>query len=340
MNYYLLAQDVTRLAALRWNAETSMLKTLAAKHKSTVAQMAARHKAKVITGDGPRTCFEASLKREGRKDLIARFGGIILRQDRRAVRYPRAIWDDQLGRWVSDGQVAEVPYTAFTSRTGQAMTARLIVRRVKDLNCNAAPGAGRAVHRLAVPRAFTDSPFEIQAEEQHRGHAQAEQVFADWTDGPLAHLPSGRLPRQCRLARARRDQPQLAARRGALASMAYAKARGATIRRDLIHVAARTARHGRGHLTVHLPEAGTASTSGRPVRRRLRTTSHSGLPAQIRSVTATPAGHPETAPQPGTQTSRRKGERHNAHAQNQLNKLDVQGPAGKPSVKTGPWDRG
>src|SRR5467141_2115961 len=85
VNYYLLAQDVTRLAALRWNGETSMLKTLAAKHKSTVAQMAARHKAKVITGDGPRTCFEASLKREGRKDLVARFGGIILRQDRRAV---------------------------------------------------------------------------------------------------------------------------------------------------------------------------------------------------------------------------------------------------------------
>jgi group II intron reverse transcriptase/maturase len=85
VNYYLLAQDVRRLAALRWNAETSMLKTLAAKHKSTVTKMAARHKAKVITGDGPRTCFEASLKREGRKDLVARFGGIILRQDRRAV---------------------------------------------------------------------------------------------------------------------------------------------------------------------------------------------------------------------------------------------------------------
>ena len=32
------------------------------------------------------------------------------------------------------------------------------------------------------------------------------------------------------------------------------KARAATIRRDLIHVAARTARRGRGHLTLHLPE--------------------------------------------------------------------------------------
>jgi hypothetical protein len=40
---------------------------------------------------------------------------------------------------------------------------------------------------------------------------------------------------------------------GALASLPFAKARAATIRRDLIAVAARTARHGRGHLTLHLP---------------------------------------------------------------------------------------
>jgi hypothetical protein len=39
-----------------------------------------------------------------------------------------------------------------------------------------------------------------------------------------------------------------------LAGQAYAKARGATLRRDLIDVAARTARHGRGHITVHLHE--------------------------------------------------------------------------------------
>jgi hypothetical protein len=60
--------------------------------------MAARYKAKAITGHGPRTCFEARLKREGKKDLVARFGGIPLRQDRRAaihdpaparISYPR-----------------------------------------------------------------------------------------------------------------------------------------------------------------------------------------------------------------------------------------------------------
>ena len=93
MNYYLLAQDVWRLNTLQWYAETSMLKTLGAKHKSTVTKMAARHKAKTVTPDGPRTCFEARKKREGKPDLIARFGGIILRQDRRAViRDPAPVW--------------------------------------------------------------------------------------------------------------------------------------------------------------------------------------------------------------------------------------------------------
>ena len=48
----------------------------------------------------------------------------------RSVRCPRAVWDDQLRCWVSDAEVAETQYTAFASKNGQAITARLIVRRV------------------------------------------------------------------------------------------------------------------------------------------------------------------------------------------------------------------
>ncbi|WP_199537243.1 group II intron reverse transcriptase/maturase [Spongiactinospora gelatinilytica] len=40
VQYYLLAGDVWRFDRLRWVTETSMLKTLAAKHRSTVAKMA------------------------------------------------------------------------------------------------------------------------------------------------------------------------------------------------------------------------------------------------------------------------------------------------------------
>ena len=116
------------------------------------------------------------------------------------IRYPRAIWDDQLRCWVSDAEVAEVEYTAFTSKKGQALAARLIVRRVKDLNREAAQGQDELFCVWRYHAVFTDSPFQtIQAEEHHRDHAIVEQVFADWTDGPLDHLPWA-LSRRRRLA--------------------------------------------------------------------------------------------------------------------------------------------
>jgi group II intron reverse transcriptase/maturase len=85
VEYYLLAGDVYRLNRLRWVAETSMLKTLACKHDSTVSKMADRYRATIETPHGPRRCFEVNVEREGRKPLVARFGGIPLRRKKNAV---------------------------------------------------------------------------------------------------------------------------------------------------------------------------------------------------------------------------------------------------------------
>src|SRR5712672_863870 len=49
----------------------------------------------------------------------------------------RADSDEQLECWISDAEVAETLYKAFASKKGQAVTARLIVRRVRDLNSRA-----------------------------------------------------------------------------------------------------------------------------------------------------------------------------------------------------------
>jgi hypothetical protein len=172
-----------------------------------------------------------------------------------AIKYPRAIWDDQLGAWISDAEVAEIGYTAFASKKGQAVTARLVVRRVRDLNKKAADGQDELFPVWRYHAVFTDSPFElIQAEGQHRDHAIVEQVFADVTSGPLAHLPSGVFAANAAWLSIAAMAHNLVRAAGALASLPFAKARAATIRRDLIAVAARTARHGRGHLTLHLPE--------------------------------------------------------------------------------------
>ena len=171
------------------------------------------------------------------------------------IRYPRAVWDEQLRCWVSDAQVAEIPYTAFTSKKNKAITARLIVRRVKDLNRQAAQGQDALFTLWRYHAVFTDSPFAmLQAEAHHRDHAIVEQVFAGWADGPLAHLPSASFPANAAWLALAAISHNLLRAAGSLASLAYAKAKGATLRRDLIDVAARTARHGRGHITLHLPE--------------------------------------------------------------------------------------
>jgi len=173
-----------------------------------------------------------------------------------AIEYPQAIWDDQLGCWVSDAEVAETPYAAFTSKKDKELhvTARLIVRRVRD-KATAAPGQGELFPAWRYHAVFTDSPFElVQAEEQHRGHAVIEQLLADLNDGPLAHLPSGKFTANAAWLAIAAIAHNLVRAAGALAGRRHARARTATIRRDLIAVAGRTARHGRGRLTIHLPE--------------------------------------------------------------------------------------
>ncbi len=171
------------------------------------------------------------------------------------IAYPRAVWDEQHGRRISDAEVTETRYTAFASVPGKAITARLIVRRVRDLSPKAqAAGQDELFPAWRYHAVFTDSPFTLlQAEAQHRDHAVIEQVFADLTSGPLAHAPSGRFAANAAWLALAAIAHNLTRAAGALASARHARARGATIRRDLIDVAARIARHGRGHLTLHLP---------------------------------------------------------------------------------------
>jgi hypothetical protein len=51
------------------------------------------------------------------------------------IRYPNAIWDEDQQRLISDAEVAEIPFTAFTSHPPRHhVPGRLIVRRVRDAN--------------------------------------------------------------------------------------------------------------------------------------------------------------------------------------------------------------
>jgi group II intron reverse transcriptase/maturase len=91
VQYYLLAQNVVHLNLLNWVMGLSLLRTLACKHDSTAAKMARKYRATFDTPSGRRTGFEVRIERaEGRKPLMARWGGISLQRQRDAEIVDRA----------------------------------------------------------------------------------------------------------------------------------------------------------------------------------------------------------------------------------------------------------
>jgi hypothetical protein len=129
------------------------------------------------------------------------------------IHYPHAIWDEDEQRWVSDAEVAEAPFTAFTARrTADHVCARLIVRRVKRLNPKAKDQLveqGELFTTYRYHAVFTDSPLSmLEAEACHRRHAIIEQVIADLKNGPAGASAVREVKRQRRLAGARGDGVQ------------------------------------------------------------------------------------------------------------------------------------
>ena len=110
---------------------------------------------------------------------------------------PEAEWTP-IPYWMEGGaDVAETTYTPFASEP-DAVPVRLIVRRVKPT-----PDSQLALFATYSYHAFItdgdDDTLELEAD--HRRHAEIENAIRDLKYGVgLNHLPSGRFPRQRRLA--------------------------------------------------------------------------------------------------------------------------------------------
>ena len=135
-----------------------------------------------------------------------------------AIRYPNAVYDDQLQMWYSDAEVAEVLYTAFTSKKAHTTAGRMIVRRVRRLNPRAAEGQhvlpgmpDEVTYRYHA--VFTSNPHPmLEAEAEHRDHAVFEHFRRQHRRAPGAPAVGG-LQRQRRLGDPRRHHPEHPARR-------------------------------------------------------------------------------------------------------------------------------
>jgi hypothetical protein len=212
-------------------------------YSAEVVATAARYDAHVSLTTGSNPSITAAITTIGEKAWTA-------------IHYPDAFVDTETGELVSDAEVAEIPYTAFTSKPkAQQVYGRLIVRRVKRLNPDAVKAGQDQLFTLWRHHAvFLTSPFQmLQAEGQHRGHAVIEQIISDAASSALAHLPSGSFQANAAWAVLWAIAHNLTRAAGTLASMFHARATTATIRAHLINMPARTARSAR-RLTLHPPE--------------------------------------------------------------------------------------
>ena len=170
------------------------------------------------------------------------------------IRYPHAVWDEAEARWISDAEVAEVAFTAFTSRRkAEHVTCRLVVRRVKRLQ----PPTGDATVQGELFAAYRHHAFitnstlsTIEADARHRDHAIVEQVIAELKNGPLAHLPSGNYAANAAWVSLAVIAFNLA--RATAVAAGQARTRWATLRTRIINIPARIATTGR-RLVLHLP---------------------------------------------------------------------------------------
>ena len=174
------------------------------------------------------------------------------------IRYPQAIFDEDTGTWISKAEVAEVPFTAFTSRKKtERVPGRLVVRRIPELNPQDTDQPTLFdTHRFHAFFTTTDPEVldTVTADQTHRGHAVIEQVNADLKDSALAHLPSGHFGANGAWLVCAVMAYNLTRTAGTLAAGEFTRARTGTIRARLVNLPARIASSAR-RIRIRLPQA-------------------------------------------------------------------------------------
>ena len=186
--------------------------------------------------------------------VVKRAIAVINDDDWITIRYPQAIYDQTTGTWISKAQVAEIAFTAFSSKKpAEQARGRLVVRRIPDLNARAAHGQATLFETWRFHAFFTTTDLDtVTADQTHRRHAVIENVHADLKNSALAHLPSGVFTANAAWLVCAVMAFNLTRAAATITGPALAKATTATIRRKLIAVPGRLSSTAR-RVHLHLP---------------------------------------------------------------------------------------
>jgi len=97
VEYYRLAHNLSRFTMLRWVMETSLTKTLASKLKISVSNVYRKYQTTIQNEDGAFKGLQILVPREGKKPLIAQWGGITLKRKMSANTkdVERIVWNSR-----------------------------------------------------------------------------------------------------------------------------------------------------------------------------------------------------------------------------------------------------
>ena len=182
VNYYRMAFNLHTLQKLKWVMEQSLTKTLAAKHKISVRKVYQKYQAELDSDGKIYKGLQVTVPREGKKPLVATWGGIPLIWDINTSiedQVKQYQWNDQNsknGSWPRSVNNAEQPAQPTPSRftiSGHSKTWRSTqAERSRSGSRSWLPGSGKPWF-FAIPAIWTFT-MDAHPETRYHVHGQAE----------------------------------------------------------------------------------------------------------------------------------------------------------------------
>lgn len=170
VQYYQMAHNVHRLQEVEWVTATSLLKTLAGKHKTTVNNIVKKHKSTRTVNGRTYRVFEATVERKGKEPLITHYGAVPLERKPDANITDRIV---TLGKSRTELlQRLSNDECEMCGKKGKVEVHH--VRKLKDVNRPGRKNRPAWVHRMSALRRKTLMTCVICHDAIHAGKHRSE----------------------------------------------------------------------------------------------------------------------------------------------------------------------
>ncbi|GHO76399.1 maturase [Ktedonobacter sp. SOSP1-85] len=170
--YYQLAGNRYQLNRLKWVMERSLVATLAQKLRITVSQVYDRYQTTVETPHGPRKALQVTVEREGKQPLIARWGGISLARNMKAILEDSLPWT-----WGQRSELEKRLLANVCELCGSQMQVEVHhIRALKDLQPKGQRERPRWMYIMAARRRKTLIVCRKCHEDIHAGRANGQRI--------------------------------------------------------------------------------------------------------------------------------------------------------------------